>query len=346
MRIAYSFRVSVFTSCFLFFQVLLTQQLAAQKIEALPGREGISFRGLSVVNDRMLWVSGNKGTVGRSTDGGKSFQWMTVKGHEKRDFRDIEAFDAVTAVILAVDSPGLILRTYDGGASWQEVHRDNRSGIFLDALYFRNKEEGMAVGDPIDGSILLLHTKDGGRSWQPYSANYPSPADGEAFFAASGGNIVTLKKSETIFVSGGKQSRVFYSGQAFDLPLKQGEASTGANALAIKHPGRKRGGRHWVIVGGDFAKDKEREGNFCYTNDGGASWKLAEEAPHGYRSGISFVRENKLISCGTSGVDISRDGGRTWSLISGTGYHVVKKAKSGRAVYLAGGNGRIGKLVW
>ncbi|HEY8398237.1 MAG TPA: hypothetical protein VIK80_09865, partial [Flavihumibacter sp.] len=124
----------------------------AQTVQELPGKEGVSFRGLSVVNDRLLWVSGSKGTVGRSTDGGRTFQWMTVPGHENRDFRDIEAFDAVTAVILAVDSPGLILRTYDGGASWQEVHRDNRSGVFLDALHFRNKEEGVAVGDPIDGS--------------------------------------------------------------------------------------------------------------------------------------------------------------------------------------------------
>ncbi len=325
--------------------VLLLQDVVAQKIQDLPGREGVSFRGLSVVNDRLLWVSGNKGTVGRSTDGGKSFQWMTVKGHEKRDFRDIEAFDAVTAVILAVDSPGLILRTFDGGESWQEVYRDNRSGIFLDALHFRNKDEGMAVGDPIDGKILLLRTSDGGRSWQPYPNTYPAPIEGEAFFAASGGNIVTLKKAETLFVSGGKQSRVFYAGQAFELPLKQGETSTGANAIALKHPNRKRGGRHWVVVGGDFAKDKERTGNFCFTRDGGASWQQAATPPLGYRSGISYVRGNQLIACGTSGVDWSRDGGRNWTLISSVGYHVVQKAKDGRAVYLAGGNGRIGKLV-
>jgi photosystem II stability/assembly factor-like uncharacterized protein len=325
--------------------LFILQPAKAQRIQELPGKEGISFRGLSVVNDRLLWVSGNKGTVGRSSDGGKSFQWMTVKGHEQRDFRDIEAFDAVTAVILAVDSPGLILRTFDGGESWQEVYRDNRSGIFLDALHFRNKNEGMAVGDPIDGKMVLLRTADGGRSWQPYTNTYPAPMEGEAFFAASGGNIVTLKKAETIFVSGGKQSRVFYAGQAFELPLKQGETSTGANAIALKHPNRKGGGRHWVIVGGDFAKDKEQEGNFCFTRDGGASWQQAVTSPLGYRSGISYVRGNQLIACGTSGVDWSRDGGRTWSLISPVGYHVVQKAKDGRAVYLAGGNGRIGKLI-
>ncbi|KYP14037.1 oxidoreductase [Flavihumibacter sp. CACIAM 22H1] len=337
-----SFIAAIFLCCGLF-QPYFSR---AQKIDSLPGKPGISFRGLSVVNDRLLWVSGNKGTVGRSTDGGKSFQWMTVTGHETRDFRDIEAFDAVTAVILAVDSPGLLLRTFDGGASWQEVYRDNRSGIFLDALHFRNKSAGMAIGDPIDGKFLLLETADGGRSWQPYPVTYPAPIAGEAFFAASGSNIYCLKKSETIFVSGGQQSRVFYAGQGFELPLKQGETSTGANAIAVKHPGRKRGGRNWAIAGGDFAKDKERQGNFCFTSNGGRSWQQPVQGPFGYRSGLAYIRGNKMISCGTSGVDISRDGGRNWNTISVTGYHVVQKAKSGKAVYLAGGNGRIGKLVW
>lgn len=113
-----------------------------QQLDTLEGKPGVSFRGLSVINNRFLWVSGSKGTVGRSTNSGKTFQWLPVKGYEKRDFRDIEAFDAVTAVIVAVDSPGLILRTHDGGASWQEVHRDDRTGIFLDAMDFHKKEKG------------------------------------------------------------------------------------------------------------------------------------------------------------------------------------------------------------
>ncbi|HAO45836.1 MAG TPA: oxidoreductase, partial [Chitinophagaceae bacterium] len=45
------------------------------------------------------------------------------------------------------------------------------------------------------------------------------------------------------------------------------------------------------------------------------------------------------------GVDFSKDGGMNWDWISKDGYHAVRKAKKGKAVYFSGGGGRIGKLV-
>jgi hypothetical protein len=35
---------------------------------------------------------------------------MTVPGFEQREFRDIEAFDANTAVVLAIAEPGQIIK--------------------------------------------------------------------------------------------------------------------------------------------------------------------------------------------------------------------------------------------
>ena len=43
-------------------------------------------------------------------------------------------------------------------------------------------------------------------------------------------------------------------------------------------------------------------------------------------------------------MDVSTDGGNTWTLISKESYHVCRKAKKGDAVYLAGSNGKIAKL--
>jgi hypothetical protein len=43
---------------------------------------------------------------------------------------------------------------------------------------------------------------------------------------------------------------------------------------------------------------------------------------------------------------MSTDGGIHWELVSKESFHVVQKAKDGRAVYLAGGRGRIAKLIW
>lgn len=322
---------------------------AAQSLDTLQSRPGISFRGLSVINDRFFWVSGSKGTVGRSTDGGKTITWMTVKGYEKRDFRDIEAFDAVTAVIMAVDSPGLILRTHDAGGTWQVVYRDDQKGIFLDAMDFRKNKSGIVIGDPIDGKTILVETFDGGQSWKAIPAEFlPVPDTAEACFASSGTNIRRLAGDGYAFITGGSKARFFlhhdYHNKWVDLPLMyQGGSTSGANSLASK--GRRKI-KHMVVVGGDFTRDTSRIGNAAISRDFGKTWTIPAEPPLGYRSSVTYIKGKKMIACGTSGVDVSEDGGQHWRNISKIGYHVCKVAKDGHTVYLAGGNGRMAKLHW
>src|SRR3982751_6295605 len=89
-----------------------------------------SFRGLSVVSDRIIWVSGSDGTVGLSTDGGTAWKWIKVAGHEKSDFRDIEAFSERDAIVMGITDPAVILSTNDGGTSWQTVFEDTSKAAF------------------------------------------------------------------------------------------------------------------------------------------------------------------------------------------------------------------------
>jgi len=93
--------------------VLFIQFTNAQKhlINVIDSGRKTSLRGLSVVDDNVIWASGSNGTVARSVDGGKTFQWLTVTGYERRDFRDIEAFDANTAIIMGISEPAIILKT-------------------------------------------------------------------------------------------------------------------------------------------------------------------------------------------------------------------------------------------
>jgi len=174
------------------------------EIEILTTGIKTSLRGLSVVNDNVIWVSGSNGTVGKSLNGGKSWKWITVKGFEKTDFRDIEAFDAATAVIMGISEPAFILKTNDGGDSWKLVYENKTKGIFLDAMEFWNEEAGIVVGDPIDGKFFVTRTFDNGSTWQDIPFDRRPLADsGEGCFASSGTNIRPLNRSEAVFVSGG-----------------------------------------------------------------------------------------------------------------------------------------------
>jgi photosystem II stability/assembly factor-like uncharacterized protein len=312
------------------------------KIQMLQSGNKVSVRGLSVVSNQIIWASGNKGMIAKSTDGGAHFDWIQVTGYEKRDFRDIEAFDINTALIMGVDAPAIILKTTDGGKSWKKVLEDSTQGMFLDAMNFSDNKNGVVIGDPIDQKVYLSTTKNQGETWERSELNHKTNAlatkTGEAFFASSGTNIQLIGR-QVAFVSGGLSSRFFYVNSWDEIPIMQGKESTGANSIAIYK--EKKG----VIVGGDFAKDTlsnencilfEIGQNIVYTKPG--------TAPNGYRSCVIYLTENSLVTCGTSGIDISKDGGKNWELISKESFHVVQKAKKGNAVFLAGSNGRIAKL--
>jgi hypothetical protein len=59
---------------------------------------------------------------------------------------------------------------------------------------------------------------------------------------------------------------------------------------------------------------------------------------------VIYISRDTLLACGTSGVDLSVDGGMNWALISSESFHVCQSAKKGKAVFLAGSNGRIARL--
>lgn len=319
--------------------ILLSFSVNAQMVKLLHLGTKISLRGLSVVNDKTIWVSGSSGTVGRSTDGGDTWTWMTVKGFEKTDFRDIEAFNSTTAVIMGVESPAYILKTVDGGETWKSVFVNSGKGMFLDAMEFWNENSGIVIGDPINNRMFIARTFDGGTTWINIpEQNKPAVDSGEACFASSGTNIRALNKKEAVFITGGLRSRMFIRDKKIDLPILQGTESTGANSIAVKSS------KTMIVVGGDFNKKDSTTKNCFITTDGGSSFHAPATPPHGYRSCVEYLGDDKWISCGLNGVDYSTDNGKNWSWIGKQGFHVCRKAVNGKAVYFAGGDGRIGKL--
>ena len=329
--------------CFVVMLILFSH-IRAQEISSLGKRPGASFRGLSVVNDRVAWVSGSNGQVGRTTDGGTNWEWLKVTGFEKNDFRDIEAFDEQRALIMSIASPGYILKTIDGGRSWKTVYSDTSRDVFMDAMDFNNSGKGMVIGDPQDGRMYAATTQDRGDTWEKMPASKrPSLLDGEAFFASSGTNIRITGK-DAFIASGGKSARFLNDESSTLLPLLQGKQSTGANSIAIWPVLDEV--KQIVVVGGDFAADSIATNNCFFSSDGGKTWIPPAVGPHGYRSCVEFIDQNKLIACGTSGVDVSEDRGVHWRIISKESFHVVRKAKNGKLILLAGAGGKLAKLIW
>ena len=91
-----------------------------------------SFRALSVVDDKVAWVGGSKGSIGRSRDGGKTWSIKKVQGFEELDFRSVYAIDSLTAIIANAGSPAHIFRTTDGGKNWKSVYENDNKDWLTD----------------------------------------------------------------------------------------------------------------------------------------------------------------------------------------------------------------------
>ncbi len=309
-----------------------------------------SFRGLSVVDDSVAWVSGSKGWVGKTVNGGKDWAWQQVKGYEQCDFRSLYAFNDKEAVIAHAGSPAYILRTDDGGVSWKKVYENDDTAAFIDGVDFATQEKGMVYGDPINGRMLLLNTVDGGRTWTELPINQrPLMSTGEASFAASGTCIKYLNKKRLLIATGGTVSRLLISKNnggkwtSVSTPILQGESSRGIfSFLAISR-------RRWFIAGGDYKRDTLSEANCLYTHNRGRTWHAPVATTRGYREcviaapdAIKPMADGTLLAVGPSGQDISYDNGINWSTFSNQEqFHVIKKARHGKLIIMAGGQGKV-----
>ena len=311
----------------------------------------VELRGLSVVSPRVVWASGQRGTVVHTLDGGASWSRDTIPGAGALDLRAIAATSATTAHAISIADSSRIYRTTNGGRTWSRRWSATRKGTFLDAIRFWDAQHGIAMSDPVDGKFLLLVTSDGGDTWSEIPAERIPPAlPGEGGFAASGSCLAVYGTSHVWVASGGAAvARVYHSadrGQTWSVhetPLRAGVGSAGIFSVAF------RDARHGVIAGGDYEKPSLRGRNLAVTSDGGATWTLTDSAssPAGYRSSAAFVPgagPNTIVAVGLTGTDESRDGGRTWTSVDSTAYNSVA-FESEAAGWAVGPKGRIARWL-
>ena len=318
----------------------VTGPAGAWQAVATPGTA--SLRGIAVVDARTVWVSGAGGTVWRTTDGGASWRAVAPPGTQACDFRDVEALDANTALVLVAGQPARLYRTTDGGASWRVVFADARPEAFLDGVAL-DGAFGALFGDPIDGTFLLATTNDGGANWSVLPRErLPAPLVGEAAFAASGTCLAVHAGSaagERVWVATGGAARARllrgdeHGLHAIDVPLAAGAASRGGFGLARRGP-------RAVLVGGDYAAPGGAEHTAAWSDDDGRTWHAGSAG--GFRSAAVWLDDARVLAVGSHGTSRSRDGGRTWAVVGDLGFHCLARGRDG-SVWAAGSDGRVAR---
>jgi photosystem II stability/assembly factor-like uncharacterized protein len=293
----------------------------------------------------VAWVSGEHGTVLRTTDGGA--HWVDVSPPAAAGFalRDIEAFDAMHAVTLSIGhgKHSRVWATNDGGSTWTQRFMNHSRPAFFDCMAFSNDGTGLAVSDPVNGRFRFVATSNEGQSWQLMIPRHmPRALATEFGFAASGTCLISGPGHQYWLVSGGNHPRVFHtfnSGAVWSVaktPIRRGPTA-GIYSVAF------RGANKGVIVGGDFADPTNRVAAAAVSRDGGNTWALSTRQVWGYRSGVAYVTGRIVVAVGPTGSDVSRSGGLRWSHFDDNWYDGVECAHDG-ACWASGTNGRVAVL--
>lgn len=308
------------------------------------------FRGLAAVSRSTAWVAGAKGTVLRTSDGGRSWKNVSPAGAAGLEFRDVEAFDGRRAVVLAIGEgeASRVYRTEDGGATWSESFRNTDPKAFYDCLTFLDPRHGLAVSDPVDGKYRILSTADGGRSWKVLpNAGMPAAQPGEAGFAASGQCLVSSGPRDVwLATGGGATGRVLHSSDrgltwtAAESTIPAGDPARGVFGLAF------RDRTHGIAVGGDYRAGQPSPRAAAITGNGGRTWRQAATPVAAYRSGVAWLPHSRsaALAVGPTGTDLTRDGGRTWRTVDTGSYDTVDCTADG-GCWAAGERGRVARLA-
>ncbi|MFD0862348.1 WD40/YVTN/BNR-like repeat-containing protein [Sungkyunkwania multivorans] len=154
------------------------------------------------------------------------------------------------------------------------VYTEENEKVFYDAMHFWNDEEGIAMGDPIEDCLSVIITRNGGHSWRKVSCEVLPKTEEGEAAFAASDTNIAIVGNDTWLFSGGKKSRVFYSSD-------KGITWTVFDTPIIQgepaqgiYSGDFYDENHGIVIGGDYTKPEENTANKAITKDGGKTWQL------------------------------------------------------------------------
>ncbi len=237
--------------------------------------DSLSIRAIVPKDGSNVWFAANKGVVGLITN--KTPKLVTVAYDSKPlHFRAI-AKTASSVFILSIDTPAVLykLDIKDNQATaMKDVYVETGEGVFYDAISFWNDNEGIAMGDPIGGCLSIIITRDGGTSWAKLPCSNLPEVMAGEAAFAASNSNIAIYGDHTWIVTGGKRARVFHSP---DKGLTWSVYDT-----PILQGGVMTGiysvdfldATTGVVFGGNWDDKYFNEGNKAITRDGGKTWSL------------------------------------------------------------------------
>lgn len=238
---------------------------------------------------------------------------------------------------IAVGGEGIVLKTYDKGNTWEQLHVIERTSKYLQQvrLYdvkFVDSNTGFILGEE-----TLLRTDDAGLHWRPLQLNN-KPVSGKLKLVALSSEVLFITMENSIFKSidgGHTWFKTAYNGYHNILEFyfyddNFGFASDDFESYTIT----RDGGLNWTnykleipelgynedITSVFFSSPNmgfaaTNGGKVLKSTDGGLSWELVNSEYRGAVNEIYFIDNNNGYMIGGSAYETS-DGGFTWNIVS------------------------------
>lgn len=244
------------------------------------------------------WICGFNGKVIRTTDGGLTWEGVTISG-----VNQLESIHFASKMVGYTSGDGNIFKSVDSGKTWEDITgiiADDQAAIW--GNYFIDENNGCTVGGGcgLFSTQFFYHTTNGGATWNKFQGNVDNTgmtdvtivepsglayavSSGYIWKSTNGGNSWSLF-SETGAVAW--QEDLHFYGNSFLVPYSGGcdgndEPNSGIRMStdAGKTWKQFRTGRSMF---GTFLIDEKRgwacgfQGSIYYTSDGGDHWVLRD----------------------------------------------------------------------
>lgn len=306
-------------------------------------KDSVSIRAIEFLDANTLAFAGSNGVYGTIDVPSGKARTNTIKYNTK-----VPAFRAVAHTVtdffmLSVESPALLYKTGDAG-KMELVYKEEGEGVFYDAMKFWNNNEGIAVGDSVNGCLSIIITRDGGKTWTKLACDVlPTGIAGEGAFAASNTNIEIVANKTWIATTKG---RIYFSDdkgltwKTNTTPIINKKETQGIYSIDFYNDKLGFG------IGGDYTRPDATQNNKIKTIDGGLTWQtIADNKAPGYKSCLQFVPNsggNDLVAIGFTGISYSNNGGTTWQSLSEEGFYTIRFLND--SIAYAAGKNRIARL--
>jgi photosystem II stability/assembly factor-like uncharacterized protein len=247
-------------------------------------------------------------------------RWVPVPTGSDQQYRGLDAVSARVAWVGG--SVGEILRTTDGGATWQDVSPPGSAGLLFRDVEAQSADRASALSIGTGDASRIYSTTDGGRSWRLAFVNDDPDAfyDCMDFFAGGRRGLALSDPVNGRFRIAatddfGRSWHVLPDGGM--PPAVAGEFAFAASGTCLVTSG---GRDAWFAGGGGASR-------VFHSQDGGMTWTVtgapipAAEAGGVFSLAFRNPREGVMVggdfTAPENGADASgftRDGGATWTL--------------------------------